>query len=112
MAIDPLEFNERADFGNYQVGDYDDNGNPTKTFVPDFSRWFGYQMQNQIQKYTLMGNGITDNIVISIRHDPLVKEEMAVRINEDLFIIKVNNSDKRAARETFDLLTLQRIEKP
>lgn len=112
MAINPLEFNERADFGNYQVGDYDDNGNPTKAFVPEFSRWFGYRTQSLNQQYTFLGNEVTDTKLIAIRHDSAVNDQMIVRIGDADYSVILISYDDRAARETFDLLTLQRIEKP
>lgn len=112
MAINPLEFNERAEFGSYQVVTNEINGNQTNTFVPAFSRWFGYLKQSLTQQYTLMGNKIVKTKLIAIRHDAAVTEQMIVKIGNEEYNILPINSDDRAARETFDLLTLQRIEKP
>lgn len=111
MAINPLEFNERIEFGGYNEGDYDDNGNAIKTFVVEFSRWFGYRTQSLNQQYTFLGNKVTDTKLIAIRHDAAVNDQMIARINGEDYDIILISSDDRAARETFDLITLQKVVK-
>ena len=112
MAINPLEFNERAAFGSYQVVTNEINGNQTNEFVAAFNRWFGYRTQSLTQQYTLMGNKLVDTKLIAIRHDDAVTKQMIVQIGNDEYNIITISSDNRAARETFDLLTLQKVVKP
>lgn len=112
MAINPLEFNERAEFGVEGTTGYNPkNGNPQKGFVASFSRWFGYRTQSLNQQYTFMGNSITDTKLIAIRHDDAVNKSLNVRIGQDVYDIILISSDDRSARETFDLLTLQKVVK-
>lgn len=112
MAINPLEFNERAQFGTYETGINEINGNQTNVFVPAFSRWFGNQTQSLNQQYTLLGNKMTDMRLIAIRHDTSVTDQMAVKIGNDEYNIVLISPDNRIARETFDLITLQKVVKP
>lgn len=111
MAINPLEFNDRVDFGNYKDVINKVNLNKTSVFVKSFSRWFGYRQQTLNQQYTLMGNKITNTKLIAIRHDPLVTEQMVAVINGMEYKVISISSDDRSARETFDLLTLQKVVK-
>lgn len=112
MAINPLEFNERAEFGVEGTTGYNPkNGNAIKGFVASFSRWFGYRTQSLSQQYTFMGNSITDTKLIAIRHDDAINKSLNVRIGQDIYDIILISSDDRSARETFDLLTLQKVVK-
>lgn len=112
MAINPLEFNERAEFGVEGTTGYNPkNGNPTKGFMPAFSRWFGYINQSLNQQYTLAGESITNTKLIAIRHDASINDQLNVRIGGDVYKIILISSDDRSARETFDLLTLQKVVK-
>ena len=99
MAINPLEFNERAAFGSYQVVTNEVNGNQTNTFVTAFNRWFGYRTQSLTQQYTLMGNKLVDTKLIAIRHDDAVTKQMIVQIGNDDYncLIEGNKNNKRTA---------------
>lgn len=112
MTINPLEFNNRAEFGVEGTIDYNpNNGNPIKGFKSSFSRWFGYMNQSLNQQYTLAGNSITNTKLIAIRHDDAVTDQINVKIGTDIYKIILISSDDRSARETFDLLTLQKVVK-
>lgn len=111
MTINPLEFNERAEFGTIKTGYNPKNGNPTKDFVVSFSRWFGYRTQSLSQQYTFMGNAITDTKLIAIRHDDAVNKSLNIKIGQAIYDIILISFDDRSARETFDLLTLKKVSK-
>lgn len=111
MQINPLEFNDRVEFGNYQTVINETNGNTENVFVKAFSRWFGYRQQTLNQQYTLLGNKISNTKVIAIRHDPQVTEQMIAKIRNVEFNIISISADDRLARDTYDLITLQKREK-
>ncbi|CAH1857509.1 phage head closure protein [Convivina intestini] len=112
MAINPLEFNERCEFGHYETKPNPKNGNKNNVFIPDFSRWFGYRTQTLNQQFTLLGVNKQHTKMIAIRHDDKVNEQVKVRIKGIVYDVVLISSDDRSARETFDLLTLALPEKP
>ena len=112
MKINPLDFNQRATFGvNRTTGNNPKNGNPIKGFTPSFSRWFGFQKQSMNQRYTLEGNGVTDTVVIAIRHDLAVKKTFDVKIGDDVYSIYDISPDNSAGYNKFDVITLQKVTK-
>lgn len=112
MAINPLEFNERCSFGRYQTVVNKKNGNKTNEFVPEFDRWFGYLTQTLDQQFTLLGINKRNTKMIAVRHDRDINESLQVEIEDEVYDIVLISSDERAARETYDLLTLAKVEKP
>jgi SPP1 family predicted phage head-tail adaptor len=112
MQINPLEFNERCEFG---VNDYKPspkNGNNVPTFKPKFARWFGWRTQTFNQQYALLGVTKTVTKQIAVRHDPAITPDMMVRIDGVVYRFVLFSPDNRSMRETYDLLTLEEVTKP
>lgn len=106
MAINPLLFNQKATFGTYGVGEYDDNGNQVETFNAEFTVWCGEQRQTLNQQYSLLGSNITDTKLIAVRHGNEFRKGMLAKIKDELFDIVNISLDETIAHDTFDLITL------
>lgn len=112
MEINPLEFVDRCEFGTKGYKVNENNGNKVKTFVPKFSRWFGWRNQTFNQQFQLSGVTKTDTKQIAVRHDDSINSDLLVRINGRVYRCLVFSPDQRSMRETFDLLTLTEVTKP
>lgn len=107
MAINVILFNDRASFGTYEVGDYDDNGNQIQVFNTKFTVWCGKQNQSLNQQYALLGSNITDTLLIAIRHGQSIDRGMVVQLNGKLYNIINISVDNRIGLDVYDLITLR-----
>lgn len=112
MQINPLEFSERCEFGYMQAKPNGVNGNKKETFVPAFKRWFGWRNQTFNQQYQLLGKTNTETRQIAVRHDKKINTDMRVRIDGVIYYFVLFSPDNRTMRETVDLLTLSKVQKP
>lgn len=112
MQINPLEFNERCEFGVNTTVISKNNGNRTTEFQPKFARWFGWRTQTFNQQYALLGVTKTVTKQIAVRHDPAITPDMMVRIDGVIYRFVLFSPDNRSMRETYDLLTLEEVTKP
>lgn len=107
MAINVSLFNDRAEFGTYEVGDYDDNGNQIQVFNTKFTIWCGKQNQSLNQQYALLGSNITDTLLIAVRHGQSIDRGMVVQLNGKLYNIINISVDNRIGLDVYDLITLR-----
>lgn len=96
-----------CEFGNYTYKENPYTGINYSEFKPLFKKRFGYVTTNITLQVLVTGSRETDTITIAIKHDPRVKQSLAVMIdNVEYRIIEFNVDDDINA---YDVLTLKKV---
>lgn len=97
--------NKRAIFGTVQSVENPYNGAYITKFVPKFEVWCGTLTQSMDQVFGILGTSTTDIIVIVVRHDERIKNNLMVKLDEQAYSITNVNSDNQI--NSFDTVTLK-----
>ena len=107
----PYLFNAIADFGSVVSKTNRHTGMQVPTFVKKFSLHVYLQKTTLNRLYAQFGTQYQDSITLVINHNPAVNDQLRVKYNGQLYKIINVSSDDSANYQTYDFLSLQKLER-
>lgn len=108
MNYKPSDFNKTVKFGTIKSVMNEINGNTITSFVPVLSLKYAPRTRTMTQQYTILGTKLEDTIMIVIRHNKAVQEQLIVMLPDGKYydIIGVSPDDSNNII-TYDIVTLK-----
>lgn len=109
----PSDFNKRVQFGTVGTVENINTGGTKKEFKPTMRLWYAAHTRTMTQQYQLLNTSLQGTIMITIRHNKSVTEQLLAKLNDDDQVYKVVavSSDDSNHYLTYDLVTLQKTDK-
>ena len=107
----PEQFNRQLQVGTVKSTQNENSGVNETHFKAQFTVWAMPYTRTMSQNLSLMGTNYKDSVQIVIRHNSSVVKQLAVQYNDQLYQIIDNNVDDSNQVISYDILTLQLIQK-
>lgn len=111
MAINFLNFNKRADIGNYDDARNPYTGSPDKTFTKEFSRFCAVRTRTMNQTYQLTNFNMQDTVDLVFRHDPLIQSNLYIQLDGIIYEIVSISPDESTNLNPYDIVTVRQTTK-
>lgn len=107
----PSMFNRRATFGIIKSIQNSNSIGYKQHFVANFSLWVYPQKRTLNQQYQVYKTELQDSIVLVIRHNSKVNDQLKIKYDNKLYQILHISSDDSFNYMTYDYLTCKEIKK-
>ena len=110
VSYSPYLFSERADFGTTKSILNENSGVNEPKFVKQFILHVYPQKRTLDMQYRALGTNYQNAITLVVRHTHRINDQLEVKYAGELYKIINISSDDSANYQTYDFLTLQRID--
>lgn len=107
----PEQFNRQLQIGTVESTQNENTGANETRFKTQFTVWAMPYTRSMAQNLSLMGTDCKDSIQLVIRHNSAVIKQLVVQYNDQLYEIVNDSVDDSNIVISYDILTLQLIQK-